>query len=99
MSCEIPQIFVFNPNLLILLLKGRKADFTEMALVFNLETARKILIDILKNIAQPDNSRRLSEAKCKLSQKAREKGIFLSISGCIDVHLKLSNFIVFVNSC
>jgi len=31
----------------------------------NLETARKILIDILKAIALPENSKKLSDAKCK----------------------------------
>lgn len=36
-----------------------------MAHNMNLETARKILIDILKAIALPENSKRLSEAKCK----------------------------------
>lgn len=36
-----------------------------MALIFNLETARKILIDILKHVALPENSKRLSEARCK----------------------------------
>lgn len=34
-----------------------------MALIFNLEKARKILVDILKHIALPENSKRLSEAK------------------------------------
>lgn len=36
-----------------------------MAHNMNLETARKILIDILKAIALPENSKKLSEAKCK----------------------------------
>lgn len=36
-----------------------------MALIFNLEKARKILVDILKHVALPENSKRLSEAKCK----------------------------------
>lgn len=36
-----------------------------MALIFNLEKARKILIDILKHIALPENSKRLHEAKGK----------------------------------
>lgn len=36
-----------------------------MALIFNLEKARKILIEILKYINLPENSKRLSEAKCK----------------------------------
>jgi Protein C10 len=31
--------------------------------MFNLETARKILVDILKHIALPESSRRLQEAK------------------------------------
>lgn len=36
-----------------------------MALIFNLEKARKILIEILKYINLPENSKRLSDAKCK----------------------------------
>lgn len=37
-----------------------------MALIFNLEKARKILIDILKTITLPENSKRLAEAKGEL---------------------------------
>lgn len=37
--------------------------FNKMALIFNLEKARRILIEILKNLASPENSKRLSEAK------------------------------------
>lgn len=33
----------------------------------NLETARKILIDILKAIALPENSKKLSDAKCEIN--------------------------------
>jgi hypothetical protein len=34
-----------------------------MALIFNIETARNILIDILKHLTLPENSKRLQEAK------------------------------------
>lgn len=34
-----------------------------MALIFNLETARNILIEILKTITSPENSKRIAEAK------------------------------------
>lgn len=34
-----------------------------MAIVFDLETARKILVDILKTVALPENNRKLQDAK------------------------------------
>lgn len=37
-----------------------------MAHNISIETARKVLIDILKTLALPENSKRIQEAKCKL---------------------------------
>jgi hypothetical protein len=51
-----------------------------MALIFNLETARKILIDVLKTITLPENCKRLQEAK----------GLLISIDFCSIFHFEFS---------
>lgn len=40
-----------------------------MAQNINVETARKILIDILKTLSAPENSKRILEAKSRLKHK------------------------------